>query len=228
MRVCGLNKSYGKQEIFKDFSLEIREGEILCLLGESGGGKTTLLNILAGLVPFEGTVEGVPQEKSYIFQESRLLPNLTVRENLAFVGASPDSIERLLAATELTHVADKRPSALSGGERQRVSIARAFCVPFSLLLMDEPFSSLDTALKIRLSKVFARLWTEEKGQDKKRTAIFVTHDLEEALMLADRIVLLKKGKIFKDVKVERRRYPSEYGEQTALREELLQAMISEA
>ena len=114
--------------------------------------------------------------------------------------------------------ADKRPDALSGGEKQRAAIARAFLAPARLLLMDEPFSSLDTALKIRLMGVFAQLWTT--SAEEKRTAIFVTHDLEEALMLADRIVVLKKGKIAADVSLHRREFPSPSAAPSKQREKL--------
>lgn len=225
MKLRNICKSYGKQEVFKDFSLEIDEGEILCVLGESGGGKTTLLNILAGLLPFEGTAENVPSEVSYIFQEPRLVPNLTVRQNLSYVGGEGERIEALLKGTELLHVANKRPSALSGGEKQRVAIARAFCVPFSLLLMDEPFSSLDTALKIRLSRVFAELWKERERDGEKRAAVFVTHDLEEALSLADRVIVLRGGKIVKDVRIEKDAFPAPYGRAAKEREEILSALM---
>lgn len=225
MKLQNIGKSYGKQEVFKDFTLEIEEGEILCVLGESGGGKTTLLNILAGLIPFEGTAESVPSEVSYIFQEPRLVPNLTVRQNLSYVGGEGNRIEALLSGTELLNVANKRPSALSGGEKQRVAIARAFCVPFSLLLMDEPFSSLDTALKIRLSGVFAELWKERERDGKKRTAVFVTHDLEEALTLADRVIVLWGGKIIKDVKIDKPAFPAPYGRDCKERGEILSALL---
>lgn len=224
MKLRNLYKSYGEQEVFKDFSLDIRDGEILCVLGESGGGKTTLLNILAGLLPCEkGEVE-TAKDISYIFQEHRLLPNLTIRENLAYVGGDKDKIEELLRDTELLKVADKRPPMLSGGEKQRVAIARAFCVPFSLLLMDEPFSSLDTGLKLRLITVFANLW-ETSQKNEKKTAVFVTHDLEEALMISDRIVVLRDGKIVGDFLVEKDKFPAEYGAENSLRKKILDLLL---
>ena len=179
IRLSDISKAYGPQRVFENFSLEIEDGKILCVLGESGGGKTTLLNILAGLVPFSGNLSGVPKRVSYIFQEPRLLPNMTVKQNLAYAGGASEKIDDILEKTELIKCANKRPGELSGGEKQRVSIARAFLIPSELLLMDEPFSSLDTALKIRLTEVFARLW---KSLPEKRTAVFVTHDLEEALI----------------------------------------------
>ncbi|MBP5242183.1 MAG: ABC transporter ATP-binding protein [Clostridia bacterium] len=222
MKLSHIVKSYGKQTVFRDFSLEIREGEILCILGASGVGKTTLLNILAGITPYEGTAENIPEKISYIFQEPRLLPNLTVRQNLAFAGGERARIERLLNGVELAEHADKRPSQLSGGQRQRAAIARAFCLPFDLLLMDEPFSSLDTALKIRLTELFAKLWQEE---GKRRSAVFVTHDLEEALMLADRIVVLKEGKVAYETELKKEKFPADYGRACAEREKLLSILL---
>lgn len=224
MKLISLKKFYGAQKVFEDFSLEIEEGKILCLLGESGGGKTTLLNILAGLIPCEGVLSGVPERVSYIFQEPRLLPALTVRQNLAYVGAGRAEVEKILEKAELAHCGDKRPAQLSGGERQRVSVARAFLVPSELLLMDEPFSSLDTALKIRLINVFSELWSERS--ESRRTTVFVTHDLEEALMLAHRVVVLRKGQIAADVALPQNRFPSPYGAPCPEREKLLSVLLS--
>ena len=224
MKIRNLYKSYDKQRVFQDFSLDIREGEILCVLGESGGGKTTLLNIIAGLTSYESGDVEVAKNISYIFQESRLLPHLTVRENLVYVGGDSEMVERLLQAAEILKVADKRPSMISGGEKQRVAIARAFCVPFSLLLMDEPFSSLDTGLKLRLLNVFAKLWKELQEREKK-TAVFVTHDVEEALMIADRIVVLKRGKIVGDFSIQREKMLSDYGEESEIRGKILALLL---
>ncbi len=224
MKLISLSKSYGGQKVFGDFSLTIEEGKILCVLGESGGGKTTLLNILAGLTAYSGRMEGVPERVSYIFQEPRLLPNLTVKRNLAYVGGTPAEIEEILDRTELGGCAEKFPKQLSGGEKQRVSLARAFLCPAELLLMDEPFSSLDTALKIRLAAAFAALWTAKRAE--RRTAVFVTHDLEEALMLADRVVVLRGGKIAADVSLPRDKFPSPYGAPCPERERLLSVLLS--
>lgn len=218
MRIC-ISKSYGDIKVFENFALEIEEGKILCVLGESGGGKTTLLNVLAGLTDYEGAIDGVPQKVGYIFQEPRLLSNLTVAENLRYAGGRYEDIEDILQKTEILDLKNKRPSRLSGGEKQRVSIARAFLSDAPLLLLDEPFSSLDTALKIRLSGVFARLWRE-----KPRTAVMVTHDVEEACMLAHRIVVIKDGKIALDLPVEGE-VPRAYGESAEVKKKLLEALL---
>ena len=220
MKLC-ISKSYKNQVVFDNFELEIKDGQILCVLGESGGGKTTLLNILAGLTAYEGNIDGAPKKVGYIFQEPRLLPNLTVEENLRYVGGSPERIDELLKKTELTACKHKKPRALSGGEKQRVAIARAFLSDSEVLLLDEPFSSLDTALKIRLTKVFSSLWKEQK-----KTAVFVTHDIEEACMLAHRIVVLRKGKIVLDLEMGGE-LPRGYAENVAEREKILKTLLCE-
>ncbi len=215
-----ISKSYGEKQVFDDFALEIREGEVLCLLGASGCGKTTLLNILAGLISGEGELENVPKNAAYIFQEPRLLPNLTVEQNLSYVGGRYEIIEEILQKTELKEHRNKRPNELSGGEKQRVAIARAFVVDSPLLLLDEPFSSLDTALKIRLISFFAELWKE-----RKQTAVFVTHDLEEAWALGNRIVVIKNGKIALDITPNEQVLPRTYGSGGEEKAEILKALL---
>ncbi|MBQ8295983.1 MAG: ATP-binding cassette domain-containing protein [Clostridia bacterium] len=218
MKIC-VSKSYGEKCVFENFALEVEEGEILCVLGESGGGKTTLLNILAGLIPYEGEVCGVPKDVAYIFQEPRLLPNLTVEQNLLYAGGRYEFIEEILQKTEILDKRDRRPKELSGGEKQRVAIARAFVSDAPLLLLDEPFSSLDTARKIRLATLFAALWKE-----KKKTAVFVTHDIEEAWMLANRVVVLKGGRIAADIRVQGD-IPRKFGEGLEVKEKLLNVLL---
>jgi len=215
-----VSKSYNEKQVFDNLTLDIHEGEILCVLGESGGGKTTLLNILAGLIPYDGEVENAPSNVGFIFQEPRLLPNLTVEGNLLYAGGKSEQIEEILRKTELLFLRNKRPKELSGGEKQRVAIARAFLSDAKLLLLDEPFSSLDTALKIRISKVFAELWKEEK-----RTAVFVTHDLEEALMLGHRVIVLKGGKIACDMRLSEGELPRPYGTENEAKSALLKILL---
>lgn len=202
-----VSKSYGDKKVLDGFSLQIHDGEILCLLGASGSGKTTLLNIFAGLTSYDGEIEDFPKSVGYIFQEPRLLPNLTVAQNLRYAGGRDELIEEILQKVGLYEHKDKRPSALSGGEKQRVAIARAFISGAQVLLLDEPFSSLDTPLKIRLSQVFAELWKEQK-----RTAVFVTHDVEEAWMLAHRVAVIKDGKVAAELTLEGAELPRAYGE----------------
>lgn len=215
----GITKRYGDLTVYDNFDLSIEEGKITCILGSSGSGKTTLLNILAGLTPYQGKV--LPQKKcAYIFQQPRLVPNLTVQGNLKLVCRDEKKIEEYLSRLELSEKADSYPVELSGGQAQRVSIARAFLYPSDLLLMDEPFSSLDTALKIRLVGVFCSLWEEEK-----RTVVFVTHDAEEAYMFAHRALVLNGGKMVADMK-EDSAIPRPYGEDSAFRKEIVRAILS--
>ena len=219
MKLC-ISKSYGENKVFENFALEIPEGEILCVLGESGCGKTTLLNILSGLTEYEGSIVPVVQKAACVFQEARLIPNLTVEENLRYVGGRYAFTEEILQKTELFELKDKRPKELSGGEKQRASFARAFLVDAPLMLLDEPFSSLDTARKIRLVKVFSELWKE-----KKPTVVFVTHDLEEAFMLAHRVVVLKGGQVVCDVVLPKCDLPRAYGVFATEKEQILKALI---
>lgn len=189
-----LSKAFGGQVIFKDFDLHIEEQKITGISGPSGCGKTTLLNLIAGLVkPDHGEILGTdPQSISYIFQEPRLLPWRTVRQNLRFVlsslstkraGHAEDRIDDMLKLVGLTAVADYYPDQLSGGMRQRVAIARAFLYPSKLLLMDEPFCSLDQALKQQLMAAFLKIW-----QADRRTVIFVSHYEDEIQSLAHQIL----------------------------------------
>ena len=159
----------------------------------SGGGKTTLLNILAGLTPYGGEVS-YKGGCSYIFQTPRLVPNLTAEGNLKLVCGDGDKAAEMLKRVGLADKADAYPKELSGGQAQRVAIARAFLRPRGLLLMDEPFSSLDTALKIKLVDLFFCLW-----RDARPTVVFVTHDAEEACMMSHRAVLLDGGRVKADI-----------------------------
>ncbi|MFY9212262.1 MAG: ABC transporter ATP-binding protein [Aestuariivita sp.] len=193
----------GGSEIYRDVSFDVAEGEFVCLLGPSGCGKSTALRLIGDLLPVQGgrvKVEGLsPAEgwkrTAFVFQSPRLLPWKTTLENAAF-GLEmrhpeidrADRLER--AQRELDHVGlgddgHKMPVMLSGGERQRVSIARALALDPHIILMDEPFSALDHTTRTRLRQQIVDLW----GQTGK-TVLFVTHDIDEALFLADRIVVL--------------------------------------
>lgn len=194
--ISKLCKKYGAETIFEDFNLVFEKNKISGILGPSGAGKTTLLNLCSGLEkPDSGTIEGInPQAISYIFQEPRLLPWRTVRENLRFVfqeksirktGSYEADIDAMLDLVGLGTVGDHYPQELSGGMRQRVSIARAFLYPSELLLMDEPFSSLDCSLKNRLIEDFSKIWEQDK-----RTVIFVSHHEDEIRRLAQVIFTL--------------------------------------
>ncbi|MDK2935947.1 MAG: NitT/TauT family transport system ATP-binding protein [Eubacteriaceae bacterium] len=195
IEIKNLCKTYDQQMIFDDFSLTIERDIITGITGPSGAGKTTLLRLLAGLEkPDSGSIEGLQGGSlSYVFQEPRLLPWCTVRENLRFVCPQGHDLKKdfeseidiMLDQVGLTEAQSLYPQALSGGMKQRVSIARSFLVPSELLLMDEPFISLDLDLKERLMELFLSLW-----EKKKRTVLFVSHDPLEMKKLSHTILTL--------------------------------------
>jgi NitT/TauT family transport system ATP-binding protein len=189
-------KSWEDLKLFEDFSVKFKAGIITCMLGPSGCGKTTLLNMLNGHVqPDSGSIQGLEDKRiSYVFQEPRLLPWKTVTENVMFVLKGVFTQEearhrawKYLEMVELKDFRDYYPSQLSGGMKQRVSLARAFSYPADLILMDEPFSSLDARLKENLLKAFIRLWEIDQ-----RTVVFVTHEPDEAIQVGHEIIVLSK------------------------------------
>jgi len=204
-----LSKTYalnGKPlQVLKDLNLAIRSGESLAIVGASGSGKTTLLRILAGLedadsgeVLIDGRrVSGVGNERAVIFQEPRLLPWLTVIDNIGFGletrGLSREEArfisQRYVDLVGLKGFETAYPRQLSGGMAQRVGIARALAVQPEILLLDEPLGALDAMTKIGMQQELARIWREEDV-----TTVLVTHDLEEAIFLADRILILPREK----------------------------------
>jgi len=199
LKIENLNKSFHDINLFKDFNIEIQENTISCILGPSGCGKTTLLNIIGKTIQTDtGTLEGFENKKlSYIFQEPRLLPWKTVKENISFVlnegninDAKKEIIDRYIKLVELDNFANYYPSKLSGGMKQRVAIARAFSYPSDIILMDEPLKALDLKLKLNLMKAFRRIW-----QFDKRTVIFVTHDIDEALLIGNDIYVFSKAPV---------------------------------
>lgn len=209
LHVSELYKDYGSVRVLDDVSLSINKGEFICFLGPSGCGKTTLLRAIAGLdVQTSGSIvqdgkeiTNLPpamRDFGIVFQSYALFPNLTVRENVGFGLKSTrlrrDEIARqcdeLIAMVGISPHADKYPFQLSGGQQQRVAIARAIAMKPSLLLLDEPLSALDARVRIRLR-------SELKDLQRKLdvTTIMVTHDQDEALSIADRIVVMNEGRI---------------------------------
>lgn len=195
----------GDDRIYDRLSFDVRRGEFVCILGPSGCGKSTSLRIIGGLLGLTGgsvTVDGRPpqaawSEIAFVFQSPRLVPWRTALDNV-LLGAElrfgraegrrrRDHAQELLALVGLAGDAWKYPAMLSGGERQRVAIARALAVDPQIVLMDEPFSALDPTTRGRMRDEVERIW-----QRTGKTIVFVTHDIDEALRLADRVVLLSK------------------------------------
>ena len=181
-------KKYGDKTVYKNFSLSVAEGKITCILGESGSGKTTLLNCVAGLSPFVGEIPAL--KCSCVFQTPRLVPNLTVLGNLRLVCNDENLILKTLDDLHLSDKKDAYPKTLSGGQAQRVALARALVYGGEIMLLDEPFSSLDLKLKMEISALFKNL-----QRQKNITSLFVTHDADEALSLGDEIIVIKNGAI---------------------------------
>jgi NitT/TauT family transport system ATP-binding protein len=179
IRIESLTKKFGSQMLFDNINLSIPLNKTTVLAGPSGCGKTTLLRIIAGLdKDFQGTVSGVPVNRSFMFQEDRLLPWQSVRGNIEFVLRDIMSREEINKATadmieavQLTGHEDKTPDELSGGMKRRVAMARAYCYPAGLYLLDEPFKGFDSKLMSDMLLLYKRLFI-----DKGKTAILVTHD----------------------------------------------------
>ena len=216
IEVKHLTKSFGSFVALRDVSFTVRSGELVALLGPSGSGKTTLLRVIAGLdtpdvgsVFFDGdeATRRDPRDRGvgFVFQHYALFRHMTVFENVAFglrvrprdQRPSQDDISRrvheLLGLVQLDYLGDRYPSQLSGGQRQRVALARALAVEPRVLLLDEPFGALDAKVRQEL-----RRWLRRLHQEIHLTSVFVTHDQEEALELANRVVVMNDGKIEQD------------------------------
>jgi len=185
--------SYPDKIIYNDFDAVFQGGKISVVLGASGVGKTTLLNALTGLSKYDGEIVNLPENVSYIFQNDRLVKTISVEKNLDFVlkSAISDKIARknairdMAELLEISDVMKKLPTEISGGQAQRVQMGRAFLYPSEVMLLDEPFKGLDVSLKTRLIKKFLELWVRDG-----RTVVLVTHDVYEALLMADKVFVL--------------------------------------
>ncbi|MRX06252.1 ATP-binding cassette domain-containing protein [Pseudoduganella sp. FT25W] len=193
-------KRYGARTVLRDVSLQLQEGEVVGLIGASGCGKSSLLSIASGLDrDFDGEIKldrkplhGVSRDIGFIFQEPRLFPWLTVSENVAFDSNNAPSsqrlVTRLLAEVGLQDHAQALPKQLSGGQAQRAAIARGLFTQPRVLLLDEPFSAVDAFTRMKLQDLLLKV-----AYQHKLTVLLVTHDIDEALYLSDRIVLLDGG-----------------------------------
>lgn len=214
--IKNFTKKYQDRTVYENFDLDIEESGITCILGESGCGKTTLLNAVAGLIDYEGEI--TKKSVSYVFQSSRLIPNLTVEGNLKFIGVNGDSATKMLEKVGLGDKLNAYPAQLSGGEAQRVSLVRAFLKKSEVLLMDEPFSSLDLKTKLSVMELFKALQAEEG-----RCTLFVTHDVDEAVFIADRIIVMHGGKVLTDLQNENK---GEFGANSPLRETIIKCLLN--
>lgn len=188
LKVENVNKRFNDNWVLKDFSLEIGKKEMVCIIGPSGCGKSTLLNIISGIVkPSEGQVVNNSLKTSYVFQEDRLLPWKNVYDNIRIVNedSTKENCLRLIGKVGLKGFEKYYPSELSGGMRQRCSIARAFNYEADLLLMDEPFKSLDYNLRLNMIQHLLKIW-----ESTKKSIAFVTHEIDEALLLGNQILVL--------------------------------------
>lgn len=205
--IHGLEKRFGHKQVLQSINLQVQAGEFIAIVGKSGCGKSTLLRLIAGLEkPTHGEVvvngqpvRGINTDARFMFQDARLLPWKRVLDNVG-LGVSGDWRE--LASEALEHVgltdrADQWPRVLSGGERQRAALARALLTRPPLLLLDEPLGALDALTRIEMQGLVERLWQEEGF-----TALLITHDVEEAVALADRVVIIQQGRIALEVPIE--------------------------
>ena len=191
--VTNLRRAYGSRVVIEDLNLRIERGEFVALLGESGCGKTTLLRALAGLDPVDGGRIVAPRRPAVVFQEHRLLPWDNLWRNVSLGLQAPDARERAAAALSevgLGERLDDWPRNLSGGQAQRVALARALVQQPELLLLDEPFAALDALTRIRMHALVRELVTAHQPG-----VLLVTHDVDEAIALADRILVMRDGKI---------------------------------
>lgn len=195
-------KAYEDLVVMEGLDLDLPNHKIVCIVGPSGCGKTTLLNLIGGLtMADDGHIDTQGERIGYIFQEDRLLPWENVYQNIAFVKpeVNHQKIMDIIDQVGLTGFEHSYPEALSGGMRQRCSIARAFYYEASLLLMDEPFKSLDYDLKRHMIQYLILLWEASRS-----TVVYVTHDIDEALLLGHQVLVLSKrpARVVKSYKLE--------------------------
>jgi len=196
-RVC---HGFGRRPVLEDVSFDVAQHELVCVVGQSGCGKTTLLRIMAGLLqPLSGAVlvdgevvAGPSPRTAMVFQHFGLFPWKSVRANIAYGLAvrgrrDPERVAALMRTMGLADAGDRYPRQLSGGMRQRVGLARALAVDPEVLLMDEPFGSLDAITREQLQDELLRIWE----RDREVTGVFITHDIDEAILLGDRVIALQ-------------------------------------
>jgi sulfonate transport system ATP-binding protein len=200
VRLRGFTRCFGDTVVLHDLDLDIAAGEFVALLGRSGSGKTTLLRTLAGLDAPDGQDVVTPGRRAVVFQDPRLLPWKRVWRNVALGLSGPDARDQAraaLAEVGLGHRLDVWPTTLSGGEAQRAALARALVREPELLLLDEPFASVDALTRIRMHDLVLSLWRTHRP-----AVLLVTHDVDEAITLADRVLVLDAGRIAGEERID--------------------------
>lgn len=201
VQIQNVEKRYGDHQVLKSINFEIQAGEFVAFVGESGGGKSTLLRLIAGLESVSAgqllmngqALTGLNKSARVMFQDDRLLPWLTVLDNLSFKSRNKDAQARareLLNLVQLADYADYFPGQLSGGQKQRVALARALMSSPQLLLLDEPLGALDALTRLRMQELIGDVVSQEN-----LTTILITHDVREAVKMADRVVAIKRGNL---------------------------------
>jgi sulfonate transport system ATP-binding protein len=221
--IKGVTRRFGDTLALDNVDFSIAQGEFVALLGRSGSGKSTLLRLLAGLdAPDAGDLT-VPRERMVVFQEPRLLPWKRALENVALGLSGAQRLARARAAmveVGLGHRFDAYPATLSGGEAQRAALARALVRDPKLLLLDEPFAALDALTRMRMQSLVEALWVRHR-----LSVLIITHDVDEAILLADRALVIERGRLLTSIKIDLPR-PREVGQPgfVALRKRLLSAI----
>ncbi len=203
VRARQLSKRFGHNTILDRLDLDIRPGEFIALLGRSGSGKTTLLRALAGLDQISSGDLQVPKARAAVFQEPRLMPWKRAWRNVVMglrITHARDRARQALTEVGLAHRENAWPGTLSGGEAQRVALARALVREPQLLLLDEPFAALDALTRIRMHQLILSLWRAHQP-----AVLLVTHDVDEAVLLADRVLVLEGGRIVADLRIDQQR-----------------------
>lgn len=213
-------KSYQDLKVLEDVTLRVKRGEFIAIIGKSGCGKTTLLRLIAGLETATGgsiiqddvSLQGINRSARVMFQNGRLLPWKKVIDNVGvgLKGEWKDAARKMLRHVGLEEWSDQYPAKLSGGQKQRVALVRALVHQPDLLLLDEPLSALDALTRLDMQDLVESIWEAQR-----LTAILVTHDVEEAVRLADRVILLEKGRISLDIPIDlirpRKRFNPKFG-----------------
>ena len=194
IEIKNLSVKFKDKVIYDNFNISFEENKITAILGKSGTGKTTLFNVLCGTISYTGEIVNNYPEKSMVYSSPRLIPTMTVEENLKFI-LKNDSYIDILKELNLYDSKDKYPDELSSGMAQRVSLIRAFLFNAKIVLMDEPTVNLDISLKYKLLNMFLSLWNKQKP-----TTLVISHSVRDAMYIADNIIIIDNNKIVLNIK----------------------------